>query len=184
MSGAQENWRPAPGWEGAYEVSDSFDEVNHLNGVKSDPRAINLEWTDSEGNHQHAWRTGLRTRKHLPIKTGASNGAARLTPAAVEQARAEYATGEISMAALARKLGIAKRTVFDVLRGRRWSHVATAHVEEIGAVARVRVALGRRRGGINRASTLSAERRQEISEMGSRARWPKSSANAGEIARR
>lgn len=37
-----------------------FNQVNHINGVKSDNRAVNLEWTDNSGNQKHAWRIGLQ----------------------------------------------------------------------------------------------------------------------------
>ena len=33
--------------------------VNHKNGIKSDPRKNNLEWTTNKGNTEHSIRTGL-----------------------------------------------------------------------------------------------------------------------------
>jgi len=40
-----------------------FKFINHKNGIKSDNRAVNLEWTDHSGNLRHAYKLGLRGRR-------------------------------------------------------------------------------------------------------------------------
>lgn len=39
-------------------------EINHKNGIKSDNRASNLEWSNRSLNMIHAWEKGLRKRNH------------------------------------------------------------------------------------------------------------------------
>ena len=95
-------------------------QVNHIDGVKGNNRAENLEWVDNAGNQQHAFRTGLQTR---PV--GEDHPGAILTEAVVvlikRDLMGEKYKGQLTD--IAAKYGTTKYSVFDIKSGRSWRHV-------------------------------------------------------------
>jgi hypothetical protein len=88
-------------------------EVDHVNGVKTDDRASNLEYVTGEENRRRAQALGLCKRP------GERNGRALLTEADVAQIRSQPGP----MRDLAARYGVSRHTIGDVLSGRRWPHV-------------------------------------------------------------
>lgn len=85
-------------------------EANHLNGVKSDCRASNLEWASKSRNRQHAYDTGLRF-----ARSGSSHAGAKLSDADVLAIRAEYAAGGVTMRKLGDKFGVVNSAIYKVV---------------------------------------------------------------------
>lgn len=78
-------------------------EVNHKNGIKTDNRVINLEWTTSSENQKHAFRLGLQKS----IK-GEYRYNAKLTESDVIAIRKEYKCGGISQLNLGKKYSVSQ----------------------------------------------------------------------------
>ena len=93
-------------------------EVNHINGIKLDPRLENLEWTDRQGNAQHAHDTGLQVCK------GEKNGHSKLTDSAVRSIRVYGDRSKDSAHALAVAFNVSYGTILDVWSRRTWNHLS------------------------------------------------------------
>jgi len=89
-------------------------EVNHKNGIKNDCRAVNLEWNTPKENIRHSIDTGLAGR------IGETNPNARLTPKEVLEI---FNFKGIKIKEIAEKYHTSIHNVFDIRRGRRWSHI-------------------------------------------------------------
>lgn len=110
--------------------------VNHINGIKTDNRPENLEWTTPLANSAHAVATGLITKGSRPqrhpsgddhharkhperLARGERGGNAKLTEDAVRDILASTA----SLSVLAKKYGVGKTLVSMVRRRQIWKHV-------------------------------------------------------------
>ena len=87
-------------------------EVNHLDGVRSNPAASNLEWCTPSGNRQHAYHV-LGSIK-VP-KTG------KLNQSIADVIRAEYIPGVYGCKRLAKKYGVVPSCIRDILNHRTYT---------------------------------------------------------------
>ncbi len=87
-------------------------EVNHKNGIKTDNRICNLEWSTRSENQKHAFKIGLNSNK------GECNGRAKLNRELANQIRGMYPKNTLKE--LAEKFGVCISTVQRIVTNRYW----------------------------------------------------------------
>lgn len=97
-----------------------LDTVNHIDCNRANNTATNLEWCTQAENLAHSDSLGRMQRDYW---TGKRSPNARLSDDEVRAIRAEYAAGETSHLALARKYQISKRCIGRVIKREVYSYV-------------------------------------------------------------
>lgn len=91
--------------------------LNHINGIKTDPRACNLEWCSHLENMQHAFKTGL-------VPNGERNHKAKLTDHNVRVIKRLFRINPNSnQSYIAKKLGVGRSTINAIVKNKKWIYV-------------------------------------------------------------
>lgn len=97
-------------------LRDGAPEINHVNGVKADARAVNLEYVSSSENQQHAFDAGLQDCG------GEQNGFVKLTWKDVGEIRKIAAEpGRPSYQRIADRFNVTESNIRAVVKGKTWN---------------------------------------------------------------
>ena len=94
------------------------EQINHIDGDKTNNNVMNLEWCNNAENQLHAVRVGLKSRPK-----GEKNARATLTEQKVSIIKLFLQKGWGSYRDLARLFGVKKSLVADIGMGRTWKEV-------------------------------------------------------------
>ena len=98
---------------------EKFNQVNHIDGNKTNNHYTNLEWTDNSGNQKHAYVNGLNYT--LP-KFGSKNSQSKLNEDQVREIRKLSSNG-LSQREIAKLFNVNYCTIHYIVKRKTWSHI-------------------------------------------------------------
>ena len=95
-------------------------ETNHINGIKEDNRACNLEWVTKSENAIHAHKIGLWKS---PFKGGENHTQNKLSKGEVLQIRSIHEQGFANQTEIAKAFNVRANTINQIVNRKRWTHI-------------------------------------------------------------
>lgn len=109
------------------------DQVDHLNGIKTDNSLNNLEWVDCKTNIKRSWETGLHDND---LRHGENHANSIYKTEDIERA-CELKISGLNNAEISRILNIKVDTLWKVFNGKAWLHVYNKYKDELNKVQRL-----------------------------------------------